>query len=284
MAELTTASKKSDWDLIIEPGKATKRYWLDLWRFRELFLILTWRDISVQYKQTIIGIVWAFLRPVLTMVVFTVVFGKIAKLPSEGSAPYTIMVYAAMLPWQFFASAVTASSGSLVGNSQLISKVYFPRMIIPSSSIITGFVDFAISFIILIGLMFFYRFYPSWNMLMIPIFLIVALLTALGIGLYITSLNVKFRDFRFVIPFIIQFGLYISPVGFSSSVIPDQYRLWYSLNPMVGVIEGFRWAILGGDSQPYWPGFALSLGVMLFFLWLGIRTFRKMEKTFADMI
>ena len=287
MAELTSTapkSKNSDWDLIIEPGKAAKRYWLDLWRFRELFLILAWRDISVRYKQTIIGVLWAFLRPLMTMVVFTVVFSKIAKLPSEGTAPYAVMVYAGMLPWQFFASAVSESSGSLIGNSQLISKVYFPRMIIPSSSIIVGLIDFAISFVMLLVLMVYYRFLPTWNMLMLPLFLLVALLTALGVGLYITSLNVKFRDFRFVIPFIIQFGLYISPVGFSSSVIPDQYRLWYSLNPMVGVIEGFRWAILGGDSQPYWPGFALSLGVMLFFLWLGIRTFRKMERTFADMI
>ncbi|MBC8182566.1 ABC transporter permease [candidate division KSB1 bacterium] len=287
MVELNTDTKKYEkayWDLIIEPGKAAKRYWLDLWRFRELFLILSWRDISVRYKQTIIGVLWAFIRPLLTIVVFTVVFGKIAKLPSEGTAPYAIMVYAAILPWQFFAAAVQESSNSLVANTQLISKVYFPRMIIPSSSIITGIIDFAISFAILIALMFFYQFYPTWNMLMVPIFLLVALLTALGIGLYITSLNVKFRDFRYVIPFIIQFGLYISPVGFSSSVIPDQYRFWYSLNPMVGVIDGFRWAILGGDSHPYWPGFALSLGVMLFFLWLGIRTFRKMEKTFADMI
>ena len=218
------------------------------------------------------------------MIVFTVIFGKVAKLPSEGAAPYAIMVYAAMLPWQFFASSVQESSNSLVGNAQLISKVYFPRLIIPISSIITSFVDFFISFVILLVLMAYYQFMPTWNILLLPCFLLIAFLTAMGIGLYITSLNVKFRDFRYVIPFIIQFGLYISPVGFSSNVIPDQYRLWYSLNPMVGVIEGFRWAILGGDSQPYWPGFALSMGVMLFFLWLGIRTFRKMEKTFADMI
>ena len=284
MAELNKTSKKSEWDLVLEPGKADKRYWLDLWRFRELFLILSWRDISVRYKQTIIGVLWAFIRPVLTMLVFTIVFGKIAKLPSEGSAPYAIMVYAALLPWQFFASALSESSNSLVQNNQLISKVYFPRMIIPSSSIITGIIDFTISFAILFILMFYYQFYPTWNILMVPLFLLVALLTSLGMGLFITSLNVKFRDFRYVIPFIIQFGLYISPVGFSSSVIPDQYRVWYSLNPMVGVIDGFRWAILGGDSQPYWPGFALSLGVMLFFLWLGIRTFRKMERSFADMI
>ena len=284
MDELTTTSKKSDWDLIIEPGKAVKQYWHDLWHFRELFLILSWRDISIRYKQTVIGILWAFLRPVMTMVVFTIVFGKIAKLPSEGETPYAIMVYAALLPWQFFSSAVIASSSSLVANSQLISKVYFPRMIIPASSIITGVVDFAISFVILIGLMFYYGFYPTWNMLLIPLFLLISLLLALGISLYITSLNVKFRDFKYVIPFIIQLGTYISPVGFSSSVIPYEYRLLYSLNPMVGVIDGFRWAILAGDAQTYWPGFVLSQVVMLFFLWLGIRTFRKMEKTFADMI
>jgi len=276
--------KTAEWDLVIESGGTFHKYWQDLWRYRELFLILSWRDISVRYKQTVIGVLWALLRPLLTMMVFTFVFGGIAKLPSEGNAPYAIMVYAAMLPWQLFATAVQESSSSLVANSQLISKVYLPRMIIPTSSIITGIVDFLISFAILFALMFYYKFLPTWNMLMVPLFLLIVLFTALGMGLYITSLNVKFRDFRYVIPFIIQFGLYISPVGFSSGVIPDQYRLWYSLNPMVGVIDGFRWAILGGEAQPYWPGFAMSLGVMLFILWLGIRTFRKMEKTFADMI
>ena len=276
--------EKAEWDLILEPGKASRQYWFDLWKFRELFVILSWRDISVRYKQTIIGVLWAFIRPFLTMIVFTLVFGKVAKLPSEGTAPYAIMVYAALLPWQFFASAVQSSSNSLTTNSQLVSKVYFPRMIIPSSSIITGIVDFIISFLVLFVLMFYYQFYPTWNILLIPLLLLIALMTALGVGLYITSLNVKFRDFRYIIPFIIQFGLYISPVGFSSSVIPEKYRLWYSLNPLVGVIDGFRWAILGGESQIYWNGFGLSLLVMFFFLWLGIRTFRKMEKTFADMI
>ena len=277
-------AKQESWDLVIKPGSATKRYWFDLWRYRELFFMLSWRDISVRYKQTIIGVLWAVLRPVLTMIVFTIVFGKIAKLPSEGQAPYAIMVYAAMLPWQFFASSVQESSNSLVGNAQLISKVYFPRMIIPTSSIITSFVDFVISFAILLVLMAYYIFLPTWNMLLLPGFLLIALLTAMGIGLYITSLNVKFRDFRYVIPFIVQLGLYLSPVGFSSSVIPEQYRFWYSLNPMVGVIDGFRWAILGGQSQLYWPGFCLSIGVTVFFLWLGLSTFRKMERTFADMI
>ena len=276
--------KQESWDLVIKPGKANKQYWTDLWRFRELFFVLSLRDLSVRYKQTVIGVLWAILRPLLTMIVFTIVFGKIAKLPSDGQAPYALMVYAALLPWQFFASAVQESSNSLVANSMLISKVYFPRLIIPTGSIITSLVDFALSFVILLGLMVYFRFPPTWKMLYLPGFLLIGILTAIGIGLYVTSLNVKFRDFRYIIPFIIQFGLYVSPVGFSSSVIPEKYRLLYSINPMVGVIDGFRWAILGGESNIYWPGFLLSVGIMLFFMWLGFRTFRKMERSFADII
>jgi lipopolysaccharide transport system permease protein len=270
--------------LIIEAGRTERHYWKDLWRYRELFYILSWRDISVRYKQTAIGVVWAFLRPFLTMVVFTVVFGKLAKLPTEGNAPYAIMVYAAMLPWQFFANSVSEASNSLIGNTQLITKVYFPRLIIPSSSVITSFIDFLISFVILVALMIYYRFMPSVNILLLPAFLLVAFTAAMGIGLYITALNVKYRDFRYVIPFIVQFGLYVSPVGFSSTIVPEKWRLLYSLNPMVGVIDGFRWAIIGGESALYWPGFLLSLVVMTGFLALGIRTFRKMEKGFADVI
>ena len=272
------------YEIIIEPGRSEKNYWADLWRFRELFYILSWRDISVRYKQTVIGILWALIRPLLTMVVFTVIFGKLAKLPSDGNAPYAIMVYAGMLPWQFFSSAITATSGSLIGNSQLITKVYFPRLIIPASSIITSFVDFIISFIILVILMIYFSYLPTWRMVYLFGFLIITFLTALGIGLFITSLNVKYRDFRYIVPFIVQLGLYISPVGFSSSVVPEKYRLLYSLNPMVGVIDGFRWSILGGDSTIYLPGFLLSLFVAAFFLVVGIRKFRKMEKTFADII
>lgn len=270
--------------LIIEAGRTEKHYWADLWRYRELFYILSWRDINVRYKQTVIGVLWAFLRPFLTMVVFTVVFGKLAKLPSEGNAPYAIMVYAAMLPWQFFASAVSESSNSLIGNTQLITKVYFPRLIIPVSSIITSFIDFLVSFFILIGLMIYYQFMPSVNIVLLPAFLFIAFLASMGIGLYITALNVKYRDFRYVIPFLVQFGLYISPVGFSSAIVPENWRLLYSLNPMVGVIEGFRWAIIGGESNFNWQGFLLSLIVVLGFLILGFRTFRKMEKNFADVI
>jgi lipopolysaccharide transport system permease protein len=270
--------------LIIEPGRAEKNYFQDLWRYRELFYILSWRDISTRYKQTFIGILWALIRPFLTMVVFTVVFGKLAKLPAEGGAPYAIMVYAALLPWQFFSSSLTEASNSLIGNAQLITKVYFPRMIIPSSSIITCFVDFLISFAILIMVMAYYRFMPTLNILLLPVFLVMAFTAALGLGLYITALNVKYRDFRYVVPFIVQLGLYISPVGFSSSIIPEQYRLLYCLNPMVAVIDGFRWAIIGTGMFMYWPGFFLSLVVTLFFLILGIRKFRSMEKSFADMI
>jgi homopolymeric O-antigen transport system permease protein len=270
--------------LIIGPGGTEKNYWTDLWRYRELFYILSWRDITVRYKQTAIGIAWGILRPLLTMVVFTVIFGRLAKLPSDGHTPYPIMVFAAMLPWQFFSSSVSEASNSLIANTQLITKVYFPRIIIPISSVVTSFVDFLISFVILIFLMIFYKFTPSWNILLLPVFLLISFLTASGIGLYITALNVKYRDFRYIAAFIIQFGLYISPVGFSSSIVPEKYRLLYSLNPMVGVIDGFRWAILSGESMIYWPGFVLSIGVTIFFLCLGIYQFRKMEKKFADII
>jgi lipopolysaccharide transport system permease protein len=270
--------------LIIEPGRAEKNYWADLWRYRELFVVLAWRDISVRYKQTIIGILWAIIRPFLTMVVFTVIFGRIAKLPSDGATPYALLVFAAMLPWSLFSNALSESSNSLISNANLIGKVYFPRLIIPAATLATAFIDFLISFIILIGMMCYYQFAPPPQLLLLPIFIILALIASLGPGLWITALNVKYRDFRYIIPFMVQFGLYISPVGFSSNVVPDQWRLLYSLNPMVGVIDGFRWCILGGESPLYLPGLLLSLTITAFFLWLGISQFRKMEKTFADLI
>jgi lipopolysaccharide transport system permease protein len=270
--------------IILEPGRSEKNYWTDLWRYRELFLILAWRDISVRYKQTIIGILWAIIRPLLTMVVFTVIFGRIAKLPSDGSAPYALLVFAAMLPWSLFSNALSESSNSLISNANLIGKVYFPRLIIPAATLVTAFIDFLISFIILIGMMLYYQFAPGLHMLLLPLFIILALLASLGPGLWITALNVKYRDFRYIIPFVVQFGLYISPVGFSSKVVPEQWRILYSLNPMVGVIDGFRWCILGGNSSIYVPGFALSLVIIAFFLWLGVNRFRQMERTFADLI
>ena len=282
---MTNATKSSEeLVIVLEPGRADQNYWADLWRYRELFLILAWRDISVRYKQTVIGVIWAIVRPLLTLIVFTVIFSRVARLPSDGDAPYALLVFAAMLPWTLFATSLSDASNSLIGNANLISKVYFPRLIVPTATIMTAFADFLISFVILLALMLYYRFAPGWNMLLLPVFALLALLASLGPGLWITALNVKYRDFRYVIPFIVQFGLYVSPVGFSSNVIPEQWRLLYSLNPMVGVIDGFRWCILGGASIIYWPGFALSLTVVVVFLWLGVSQFRKMEKTFADMI
>ena len=270
-------------ELIIEAGRTERQYWRDLWRYRELFYFLAWRDILVRYKQTAIGIAWALIRPFLTMIVFSVVFGQLAKLPSQG-VPYPILVFAGMLPWQFFSNALSECSSSLIGNANLISKVYFPRLIVPTSAVIVSFVDFMISGIILLGLMAWYNFIPSWRIFTLPIFVLIAFAASMGAGLWLAALNVKYRDFRFVVPFIIQFGLYISPVGFSSSIVPEQWRLLYSLNPMVGVIDGFRWAILGGDSNIHWQGFSLSLALVFVMLWSGIWYFRKTEKTFADVI
>jgi len=269
--------------IIIEPGNTEKNYWADLWRYRELFYILSWRDIKVRYKQTVVGAAWSVVRPLLTMIVFTVVFSRIAKLPTEGAAPYAILVYAAMLPWQFFSNALSEASNSLIGNANLITKVYFPRLIIPASSVITSFVDFAISFGLMLVLMAFYQYMPSWQIIFLPLFIILSFFTAFGIGLYLTALNVKYRDFRYIIPFIVQFGLYISPVGFSSNVVPEQYRFWYNLNPMVGVIDGFRWCILG-ESELNTQSVLSAVLISGLFTWIGVWYFRKMERNFADVI
>jgi lipopolysaccharide transport system permease protein len=273
----------SQQELVIEAGRTEQEYWKDIWRYRELFYFLAWRDILVRYKQTAIGIGWALIRPFLTMVVFTVVFGQLAKLPSQG-APYPILVFSAMLPWQFFSNSLSECSNSLIGNANLISKVYFPRLIVPTSAVVVSFVDFLISGMILLGLMAWYNFVPSWRILTLPIFIAIAFAASMGAGLWFASLNVKYRDFRYIVPFIVQFGLYISPVGFSSSVVPEKWRLLYSLNPIVGVIDGFRWAILGGESKLYLPGFLLSLALVFLLLFSGIWYFRKTERTFADVI
>ncbi|MDH6063298.1 ABC transporter permease [Umezakia ovalisporum] len=270
-------------ELIIEAGRTEKQYWQDLWRYRELFYFLAWRDILVRYKQTAIGIVWALIRPFLTMVVFTIVFGRLANLPSEG-APYPILVFSAMLPWQFFANSLSECSNSLISNANLLSKVYFPRLVVPTSAVVVSFVDFMISGIILLALMAWYNFVPSWRILTLPLFIAVAFAASMGAGLWLASLNVQYRDFRFIVPFIVQFGLYVSPVGFSSTIVPPQWRFLYSLNPMVGVIDGFRWAILGGKSQLYLPGFILSMALVALLLASGIWYFRKMERMFADVI
>ena len=235
--------------IVIEAGRSERHYWLDLWRYRELFRVLAWRDLSVRYKQTVIGVLWALIRPFLTMLVFTIIFGRIAKLPTDGNAPYALMVFAGILPWTFFSTGLSEASNSLINNENLISKVYFPRLIVPIATIVVAFVDFLISFCILLVLMGWYRFMPDWRIVVLPVFALLAFFASVGPSLWITSLNVKYRDFRYVIPFIVQFGLYVSPVGFSSSVVPEQWRLLYSLNPMVGVIDGFRWCILRGQGR-----------------------------------
>jgi lipopolysaccharide transport system permease protein len=270
--------------IVIEPGRQELNYWRDLWRYRELFYVLAWRDVAVRYKQTVIGAAWAIIRPFLTMVVFTVIFGRIAKLPSVGSVPYALMVFAGMLPWSFFSTALNDASGSLIGNANLITKIYFPRLIVPTATVVVAFVDFMVSFVILVAMMAWYRFLPGWNIVLLPLFVVFAAIASIGPALWVTALNVKYRDFRYVIPFIVQLGLYVSPVGFSSSVIPEQWRFFYSLNPMVGVIDGFRWCLLGGQSRLFLPGLAIGAAVAAFFLWLGIRRFRKTEASFADLI
>ena len=268
---------------VIEAGRAEKHYWADLWRYRDLCFILAWRDITVRYKQTVIGVLWAFLRPLLTMVVFVIVFGKIAGLPSEG-VPYPVYVFAGTLAWSFFATAFADSANSLLGNANLISKVYFPRLIMPAASVIVAGVDFLISFVLLLMLMLWYGVVPDWHILVLPFFLLVGAASALGAGLLFGALNVKFRDFRYVIPFIVQFGLYVSPVGFGSSVVPEKYRLFFYLNPMYGVIDGFRWAISGGKTQLELSYTGISIGVTFLVCLLATWYFRKTEKQFADVI
>jgi lipopolysaccharide transport system permease protein len=270
--------------LIIEAGRSERQYWHDLWRYRELFYFLAWRDILVRYKQTVIGIVWAVIRPLLTMVVFTVVFGKIAKLPAPESVPYALLVFAGMLPWQFFATAMSEAGNSLVSNANLISKIYFPRLIVPAGAVITSFVDFLITFVFLAFLMMWYRFVPDWRVLTLPLFILLGFGAAMGFGIWLAALNVEYRDFRYIVPFIVQFGLYVSPVGFSSSVIPEKWRLLYSLNPMVGVIDGFRWALLRGGEPLSVSALLTSIGITTALCWTGVRYFRRTEKTFADVI
>ncbi|MBV8859478.1 MAG: ABC transporter permease [Acidobacteria bacterium] len=270
-------------EILIKPDGNIKNYWRDLWSYRELFYFLAWRDIAVRYKQTVIGFGWSVIRPVLTMVIFTVVFGRLAKLPSEG-VPYPVLVFSAMLPWQFFANALTESSNSLISNAQMLSKVYFPRLAIPASAVMVSFVDFLISLIVLFILMVWYQVAPSWRIVTLPILTLLAFGAAMGAGLWFASLNVKYRDFRYIVPFIVQLGIYISPVGFSSSIVPPKWRLLYSLNPMAGVIDGFRWAITGNDAEAYWPAVALSVIIITLLLFGGIWQFRKTERSFADVI
>jgi lipopolysaccharide transport system permease protein len=270
-------------ELVIEAGRTEQQYWRDLWRYRELFYFLTWRDLLVRYKQTLVGVSWSLIRPLLTMVVLTVVFGKLSKMPS-GGVPYPLLVFCGMLPWQFFSTALAEGGNSLVLNSTLISKIYFPRLVIAVSSILPGFVDFLISSLFLALLMVWYRFVPAATLVFLPFFVLLAFGASLGVGLWVAALMVEYRDFRFIVPFIVQFGLYISPVGFQSGVVPQRFRLLYALNPMVGVIDGFRWCILGGHNRIYWPGVVVAMFDVIILVSTGIWYFRKTEQTFADVI
>jgi lipopolysaccharide transport system permease protein len=272
-----------EFDLEIRAGLSEKNYWADIWRYRELFYFLAWRDMLVRYKQTVVGIGWALIRPFIAMVVFTVILGKLAKLPS-GGVPYPLLVFCGLLPWQLFSNSFAESGNSLIANSSLISKIYFPRLIVPAASVVVGLLDFLISFIFLGILLIWYRFLPDWRLLTIPVFALIAVVMSFGVGLLISALSVKYRDFRFIVPFIVQFGLYVTPVGFSSDIVPENWRLLYSLNPLVSVIDGFRWAILRGRTPLNLPGLCVSLAVVAGMLWLGIWYFRKTERTFADVI
>ena len=275
-------------EVFIETGCSEKNYWKDLWRYRELFYILSWRDLKVRYKQTVIGVVWSVLRPLLTMMIFTFVFGQVAKFEAPPGVKYPVLVFAGLLPWQFFAAGLTEASNSLVGNERLISKVYFPRMIIPAASVITSLVDFLISLGLMFVLLIWFGVVPSVNLIFLPLFIIMTFFASFGVGLWLTALNVKYRDFKYVVPFLVQIGLYLSPVGFTSekavTIIPEKFRSLYYLNPMAGVIDGFRWCFFGDKTPLNWNGMLISLAVIIFFLLIGIRTFRKMERSFADLI
>jgi len=269
--------------LVIEAGRTEGQYWRDLWRYRELFYFMAWRDLLVRYKQTFAGVSWSLIRPLLTMVVLTVVFGKLGKMPS-GGMPYPLLVFCGMLPWQFFSTAMAESGNSLVANSSLISKVYFPRLVIAVSSVITSFVDFLISGIFLVALLIWYRFVPPIMVLLLPLFVLLAFAASLGVGLWIAALMVQYRDFRFIVPFLVQFGLYVSPVGFQSSVVPERYRLLYALNPMVGIIDGFRWCLLGAQNHVFGQELAVAVITVSALVASGIWYFRKTEQIFADVI
>lgn len=283
-ASPTSAMKNTDFDIYFGPGVGQGQYWRDLLGYRGLLYFLAWRDILVRYKQTVVGIAWSLLNPLFFMIVLTLVFGRIGKFPSVGDVPYPILVFSALLPWQLFSSSVAQAGKSLVENRAMVSKIYFPRMLLPCSSIMVCLVDFAISFVLLLLTMLYYRWNPGWYMLLLPLFLVFALLAALSIGIWLSAINVRYRDVQFIVPFCLQIGLFLSPVGFSSSVVPEKWRLLYSLNPMVGVIDGFRWCLMRGEAQLFVPGMILSLGVAAAFLWGGILYFRRTERTFADYI
>lgn len=268
--------------IVIEPSRGWAAVKLrELWEYRELLYFLTWRDIRVRYKQTFLGAAWAIIQPFFSMVVFSLFFGQLAKLPSDG-VPYPIFNYAGLLPWQYFASSLGNSANSLVGSANLIRKVYFPRLVIPISAVLSGLIDFAIAFLVLIGMMIFYGITPTRGILLLPAFLLLALVTALGVGLWLSALNVHYRDIKYIVPFITQFWMYATPIVYPSSLLEQPWRTLYGLNPMVGVVEGFRWALL--DTNPPQGMIFLSAGVAVALLISGLFYFRRMERTFADEV
>lgn len=277
-------AQKSRAVLILAPGRSSGQYWGDLWRYRELFVVLAWRDIAVRYKQTVIGVAWALLRPLLTMLALTFVFSRVAKLPTPADVPYALLVFAALLPWFLFTMILSEASASLIGNANLISKVYFPRLIIPVAAAMVALVDLGINFMLLMALFLGYRFAPGVEIFALPVFTVLCLLASLGPALLVTALNVKYRDFRYIIPFIIQFGVYVTPVGFSITILPPQWQVLLYLNPAVGAIEGFRWCLLGGTNPLNPVGMVLNVGVVAIMLALGIGYFRQTERSFADNI
>ena len=270
-------------EIVIEAGRGARRYWSDLWLYRELLYFLAWRDIVVRYKQTAIGVAWALIQPLLLMIILTFVFGRLAKLPSDG-IPYSLLVLCGLLPWFFFSQAFSSASSSLIGNANMVSRIYFPRMLIPLSAVAVCLVDFAITFGLLIVYALVSGVLPDWRVIALPGFLLLAISTAVGAGLWIAALNVKYRDFRYVVPYLVQIGMYISPVGFNSVLVPEKWRIVYALNPMVGVIDGFRWSLLGGRTALFLPGLFLSVLLSLALLVSGIAYFRKTERHFADLI
>jgi len=269
-------------ELVLEAGRASRNYWRDLWRYRELLGFLAWRDIKIRYKQTVLGVLWALIQPIVTLAVFTFIFGRLAAMPA-GSVPYPLLVLCGLLPWQLFAAAFSNASGSLVANTHLISKVYFPRLIVPLSSVAVALIDFAVVLVLLTILYLWWQFVPDWRLLFLPLFILLTLVTALGTGLWLTALTVKYRDFRFVVPFLLQVGLFLSPVGFSSANLPN-WRQIYSLNPMVGAIDGFRWCLLRGEPVLDPLNLAVSVAMALLLLGSGLWYFRRTERTFADII
>jgi lipopolysaccharide transport system permease protein len=268
---------------IIRPTRGwTRLHLLDLWDYRELLYFLVWRDVKVRYKQTVLGAAWAVLQPLLTMIIFTVIFGRFAKVPSDG-VPYPIFAYCALLPWQLFAFAIGESGNSLVHNQHLVKKVYFPRLVIPAAPVLAGLVDFSISFVLLVGMMVYWGVRPGIAAVTMPLFLLLAIATALGVGLWLSALNVQYRDVRYTIPFLTQFWLFATPVAYPSSLVPAKWRVLYGLNPMVGVVEGFRWAMLGTHTAPG-PMLLVSALAVAALLVTGVIYFRRVEKTFADLV